>query len=238
MGPPPGPEEMANIMSRPETQAAMNEFLNNPQLMDSLINSNPMFSGMSQQARQMLRDPNFRQMLTNPDMLRQMSALTGAMRGGGGASAFPAPGATDTTPSGAQASQTGSQAAANLFGGLGGGNNPFEALLGGAAEPPMFLPGYEGAGGAGAGQYPSDEEILAQIRLARQMGLLPGGPGGAGGAGAAPAQPTDPRELEERFAEQLRQLNDMGFNDLQLNLQALLLSNGDVQAAIEILFSS
>jgi len=224
MGPLPGPEDVANMMGRPETQAAMNELFNNPQLLDQMINQNPMLRGMGDQARQMLRDPAFRQMLTNPEMLRSMSAMSGLRRGGAGG-AFPAPGATDTTPGAAAAAggQTGGAAAApaNPFGAAGGAN-PFAALLGGSADPPLYLPGY--GGGEGGDYGPSDEEILAQIRLARQMGLL---------GGAAPPQPRDDRPPEERYAEQLRQLNEMGFYNVQENLRALAASGGDVQGALE-----
>jgi len=218
---------MANMMGRPETQAAMNELFNNPQLLDQMIQSNPMLRGMGDQARQMLRDPAFRQMITNPEMLRSMSAMQNMRRGAGGS--FPAPGATDTTPGSATAAG-GAEAAAgppNPFGGAGGAN-PFAAMFGGG-DPPMYLPGY------GEGTGPSDEEILAQIRLARQMGLLggAGGLGGLGGLGAVPPAPVDNRPPEERYAEQLRQLNEMGFYDLQRNLRALAASGGDVQGALE-----
>lgn len=56
------------------------------------------------------------------------------------------------------------------------------------------------------------------------------------GATAAPAparpQPTT-QELEARFAEQLAQLEDMGFTDRARNLRALSQTQGNVQFAIE-----
>src|SRR5690606_20385254 len=100
---------------------------------------------------------------------------------------------------------------------------------------------------------PTDEEILAQIRALRSMGFLSpqnnpllGAFGGAGaGAGAfnpfggipptatSPPPPADTRPPEERYQEQLRQLNDMGFTDAQRNIQALVRSGGNVQGAVE-----
>jgi len=60
-----------------------------------------------------------------------------------------------------------------------------------------------------------------------------GGAGGASGFG----QPADNRPPEERFATQLRQLNEMGFFNYDQNIQALSRSGGDVNGALEWLFS-
>ncbi|KAI8578125.1 hypothetical protein K450DRAFT_248224 [Umbelopsis ramanniana AG] len=49
--------------------------------------------------------------------------------------------------------------------------------------------------------------------------------------------PTDNRPPEERFQVQLQQLNEMGLWDAAKNIRALQTTNGDVNAAIEILFS-
>jgi ubiquilin len=60
---------------------------------------------------------------------------------------------------------------------------------------------------------------------------------GSGGMGASPPAPADNRPPEERYAEQLRQLNDMGFFDFDRNVAALRRSGGSVQGAIEHLLS-
>ncbi|AEO53329.1 hypothetical protein MYCTH_2294490 [Thermothelomyces thermophilus ATCC 42464] len=98
--------------------------------------------------------------------------------------------------------------------------NPFAALFGGAApganaNNPFGLP-------------PISPEALQQ--MAQLLGL--------GGAGAAPAAPPDNRPPEERYAEQLRQLNDMGFYDFDRNVTALRRSGGSVQGAVEYLLSN
>lgn len=59
-----------------------------------------------------------------------------------------------------------------------------------------------------------------------------------GGGAAGPAAPADNRPPEERYAEQLRQLNDMGFYDFERNVAALRRSGGSVQGAIEHLLSA
>lgn len=107
--------------------------------------------------------------------------------------------------------------------------NPFAALFGGA-------PG-AGAGGAANnnpfGLPPMTPEALQQV-----MQLMGGGNGGGfGGFGGGSPAPPDNRPPEERYAEQLRQLNDMGFFDFDRNVAALRRSGGSVQGAIEHLLS-
>jgi ubiquilin len=59
-----------------------------------------------------------------------------------------------------------------------------------------------------------------------------------GGAGAGAAAPPDNRPPEERYEDQLRQLNDMGFFDFDRNVAALRRSGGSVQGAVEYLLSA
>jgi ubiquilin len=54
----------------------------------------------------------------------------------------------------------------------------------------------------------------------------------------APAAPPDNRPPEERYADQLRQLNEMGFYDFDRNVAALRRSGGNVQGAIDYLLGS
>jgi ubiquilin len=66
------------------------------------------------------------------------------------------------------------------------------------------------------------------------MGDLFGGGGLGAGAGAtSPPLPADTRPPEELYADQLRQLNDMGFYDFDNNVRALRRAGGSVQGAIE-----
>ncbi|KAJ4297003.1 hypothetical protein N0V88_003919 [Collariella sp. IMI 366227] len=97
--------------------------------------------------------------------------------------------------------------------------NPFSALFGGA-------PG--GAqGNSPFGLPPMSPEAMQQI--AQMWGM---------GSPAAAAAPSDNRPPEERYAEQLRQLNDMGFFDFDRNVTALRRSGGSVQGAVEYLLSN
>ncbi len=277
MGAPPTEEQMADMLSDPATAQMMNEALNNPQMIELMIQSNPTLRQMGPAAREMLQSPMFRQMMTNPDMLRQAARMQRQF--GGGAPSFPAPGVTDTTPAGAPCSAgadanstnpTDTNNAANPFAMLGAGGagaNPF-ALFG----PGAF--GTPGAAGTTPSQSPPPPGSAGQATpsagtdlnnpfasLFGQGGLgAAGGPGGAAnpfglppltpeqmqealrffgmgaGAGAGvgtPPPPPDNRPPEEQYADQLRQLNDMGFFDFDANVAALRRSGGSVQGAIE-----
>jgi ubiquilin len=56
--------------------------------------------------------------------------------------------------------------------------------------------------------------------------------------GANPTAPADTRPPRERFATQLQQIKEMGFHDEETILQILTQTNGNVNLAMEILFSS
>ncbi|MCJ1326726.1 hypothetical protein MMC10_003391 [Thelotrema lepadinum] len=161
MGPPPDPEDMIRMLQNPQFASTLNEALSNPQLIDTMIQQNPVLREMGPQVRQMMQTPEFRRMMTDPEQLRSMMQMQrmfggggggmGGLGGAGGNAAFPAPGATDTTQ-GDQAGQQPSQGAtqrqqppAMPFGGLfgqamnpqqgqGQAANPFAALF----NPAMF----------------------------------------------------------------------------------------------------
>mmetsp|Transcript_15519 Transcript_15519/g.26239 ORF Transcript_15519/g.26239 Transcript_15519/m.26239 type:complete len:82 (-) Transcript_15519:96-341(-) len=59
--------------------------------------------------------------------------------------------------------------------------------------------------------------------------------GGGAGAGAGTAS-TDSRPPREKYAEQLTQIKEMGFNDEDAILQILEQTGGNVQLALEKLF--
>lgn len=282
MGAPPSEDAIASMLEDPNLQQTLNEALNNPAMIDMMIQSSPGLRD-NPHAREMLQSPEFRRMMTNPEAIRQAAQLRRMMGGGGGAGAFPAPGVTDTTPAGAAGSTPAAGTTPfNPFAATPGGANPFAALFGGApgalgttpaqsppppasagqgtpgagndapanaANPFGSLFGGPGAGGAGAFPFPMPQgltpEMIAQAQqmaASGQFNSLFGGQnpfgafgGGAGspGAAASPPPPADNRPPEERYADQLRQLNDMGFYDFDQNVAALRRAGGSVQGAIE-----
>ena len=62
------------------------------------------------------------------------------------------------------------------------------------------------------------------------------GAGGMGGAFGQPAAQADTRPLSERYADQLKQIKDMGFNDDETILAMLEQANGNVNLVLERLF--
>lgn len=67
------------------------------------------------------------------------------------------------------------------------------------------------------------------------MGSGAGGFGGAG-AGAGAGAPADTRPPREKYADQLQQIKDMGFNDEETILAMLEQANGNVNLVLERLF--
>jgi ubiquilin len=313
MGPPPDAESMLNMLENPQFQSTINEALQNPAMIDMMIQQNPMLRDMGPGVRQMMQSPEFRRMLTDPNSIRHMLQMQRAFGGGGlgGGSAFPAPGVTNTTPEENRNNQTNNNANAgtagappfNPFAPALGAGNPFAALFGG--NPPNFganpsssstaaggdqsqgtqgatgsasagstatgegqnqqnlqnpfsflmNPAMFGATGSQAGQgqaglnpfNPQQNPVLRDPALLSQMMQAMGAQGGApganplaallGGAGLGSPPPQDNRPPEERYADQLRQLNDMGFFEFERNVEALRRSGGSVQGAVEYLLS-
>ncbi|OJJ02612.1 hypothetical protein ASPVEDRAFT_42114 [Aspergillus versicolor CBS 583.65] len=304
MGPPPDADSMLQMLENPQFQSTINEALQNPAMIDMMMQQNPMLRDMPG-ARQMMQSPEFRRMLTDPNSLRHMMQFQRAMGGlggggaGGGGGAFPAPGVTNTTPEENRNAQNDSNGANTTAGappfnpfmpqGLGAGN-PFAALFGGN-QGMGFNP--TGAGQTGPGQTesggepggdaaaegqaaqnaqnpfrglnpslfggqgginpfnPEQNPLLRNPALLEQLMQSMGGQGGEGGAAANPfaslfggggpgfgsPAPTDNRPPEERYADQLRQLNDMGFFEFERNIEALRRAGGSVQGAVEYLLS-
>lgn len=121
------------------------------------------------------------------------------------------------------------------------------------------LSGSGGLGGAGAGPFggfPAPGNPLGSTEAGADLDAAAaapssglGGLGGLGGAGGAnpfanfwnpvstPSAAPDNRPPEERYEDQLRQLNEMGFADFDMNVAALRRSGGHVQGAIDYLLS-
>ena len=214
--------------------------------------------------RRMLMDPNFiRQSMAMSRMMGGGSGMGGSSSAGaiapGVTDTTPqgATGTTSTAGSEGNTTSTGAQTVANPFGGMGGmfgqgagGANPFSALFGGApggnsntagagqgqnAQANPFASLFGGGGATeGAGGMPAlNPEAMQQM-----MNMFGGGGmGGLGGGAPAAAAPQDTRPPEEMYSEQLRQLNEMGFYEFDRNVRALRMAGGNVQGAIEILFS-
>ncbi|AMD20280.1 HDL464Wp [Eremothecium sinecaudum] len=227
-----GQEEILSMLENPTFQSQMNEMLNNPQMIDFLIQQHPHLQAMGPAAREMLQSPLFRQMMTNPDMIRQMSRMQMDMGGGADAGGdFPAPGSG--AASGGNESQQQHNSGSNAAAGANNMANPFASLLNAQSNPfaAMFAP-------PGGNTRSTDGQ-----QQGRGLGLPPLDPAMLsamfGGAGATPpaAREQDNRPPEERYEQQLRQLNDMGFFDFDRNVAALRRSGGSVAGALDALLN-
>ncbi|RDB24521.1 Ubiquitin domain-containing protein DSK2 [Hypsizygus marmoreus] len=222
---PNDPNMMQTMMNSPQFLQQMSNMMQNPEVIDQIIASNPQLQGMGPQVRQAFQSEQFREIISNPERLQQMlqmaSMFNGAGAGAGGGGPF----------------------GASPFGGGGGGGFPAPGTPGGASTatpsagsaptaagapfPPFNLFAPPAAGGGTAGQPPNpfgmDPAAMQQF-----MGGF-----GAPAFGGAPAAPADTRSPEERFQVQLQQLQDMGFTNASQNVRALLATGGNVHSAIE-----
>lgn len=181
-GMPQNPEALLQMMDNPMMQQMMQQMFSNPDTLESMLTSNPMTRNMMESnpaMRDMLRNPQFLQSMSNPDTLRAMLQLQGAMGNMQGAMG-----------------NMGTQPAANPF--------------------PMF--------GAPQGQANPYASLFPQAAASGQ-------PSAANPFAAIPQQP--PARPEILYREQLNSLNSMGFTNAEANLNALVQTGGNIEAAID-----
>lgn len=240
----PNQEEVLRMMENPIFQSQMNEMLSNPQMIDFLIQSNPQLQALGPQARQMFQSPMFRQMLTNPAMLRQsmqmaeMMGLSRGMNSFGSANSnnnnsdFPAPGGEDTTTdtnnnnnnNNTTSTSSNSQTASNSM-----AQNPFAALLNPSLNPFANLSGVNPTANSANDNNTTNNNNWSNFASFLETMMPP--------VQQQQQPPEDTRPPEERYEQQLRQLNDMGFFDFDRNVAALRRSGGSVQGAVDALLN-
>ncbi|XXH05423.1 hypothetical protein Hte_011850 [Hypoxylon texense] len=143
-------DQLVNMLNNPNVAQQMNEMMNNDQFIDMMINSNPMLRN-NPNAREIVRSPLFRHMMTNPEALRSAARLQRAM-GGRQASqnAFPMPGVTDNTPGG-DAAPASNPSGNNESASQGGAPvNPFDPSVWGNIQVPGAAGGNAAANPFGA----------------------------------------------------------------------------------------
>ncbi|KAF8938617.1 hypothetical protein EDD21DRAFT_401548 [Dissophora ornata] len=216
------PAMMSQMMQDPNFAQYMSSMLQNPRVLESMISMNPALQSMGPEVRQLLSSPQFQRMASNPDALRQVaqvgSQLGGGIGGMGGMGTFGGAGAgmynpwTSATPASMPATSASTTTATPSAAGTTPtpASNPFSAF-----------------GGSGATANPMADY------WAQQMAAM-----GGRATASTPGQIQTQQPPEEMFQVQLKQLNDMGFWDAAKNIRALLAARGNVNGAIEILFSS
>merc|ERR1712012_1029794 len=202
------PTLMSQMMSAPYMQSMFSTLANNPEQAAAILSNNPMFAGnpaLQQQMASMM--PQMLQQMQNPQTQQLMSnpeALAAIMQIQQGMDRLRA-------------------AAPDLYQSMGLPSLPPNLVPNPAAAgstststaPAGATTGSTGSAPA-AGQPNPDQ--FAQF-MTQMLGQMRAG---------NPEQPP-----EERFASQLDQLASMGFVDRQANIQALIATMGDVNAAVE-----
>ncbi|KAK1690308.1 ubiquitin-related domain-containing protein [Colletotrichum godetiae] len=74
MGAPPSDDQLAQMLSDPSMLQTMNAALDNPDFINYMIQSNPHLRNVPN-AREIIQSPFMRQMMTNPDMLRNVMRM-------------------------------------------------------------------------------------------------------------------------------------------------------------------
>lgn len=209
----------------------MQSILNNPQLMNSILSSfssgggglggglgdgfggaNPLLPFPS------MNDPLMQSMLNNPQLM-------GGGFGGGlnGASFNSQPNAT--------AYPTGSNP---LF-------NPF--LFGMPSSPPPSLvrpvPTNPASSSVGSPSQPATSTSTSPSASSQSAPVQSASvqPAPSPSSQPAQAQPAQTQSLEERYSIQISQMNEMGFSDTAKIIEALQQTRGDVERALELMFS-
>lgn len=242
------PQLIQNMLSAPYMRSMMQSLTQNPDLAAQMMLNNPVFSGNPQLQEQVRPQvPSFLQQMQSPDTLsamtnpRAMQALM-QIQQGLQTLASEAPGLIPSfTPGvgvGVLGTAIGPVGPVTPIGPIGP-IVPFTPI--GPIGPigptgPAGPPGSTGSGSTPGPSVPSSapsettspasESGPSQQFIQQMVQAL---------AGASPPQLPIP---EVRFQQQLEQLNAMGFLNREANLQALIATGGDINAAIERLLGS
>lgn len=208
------PQLMQNMMSAPYMRSLMQSLSQNPEVASQVLMNNPLFAGNPQLQEQLRAQlPIFLQQMQNPEALSVMTnprAMQALMQ----------------IQQGLQTLQTEAPGLmpSLMTGGITGG------IPGGIPGVPPVPSGGGTAGDNPASSPSSAGTNSAQQQLMQQMLQMFAG----GGGGTNPMSMTP----EVRFQSQLDQLSAMGFINREANLQALIATGGDINAAIERLLGS
>ncbi|XP_023658846.2 ubiquilin-1 [Paramormyrops kingsleyae] len=225
-----GPAMGAGMFNTPGMQSLLQQITDNPQLMQNMLSApymRSLMSSLSQNpdlaAQMILNNPLF---AGNPQLQQQMRqqlpVFLQQMQNPEMLSAMSNPRAMQALLQIQQGLQTLATEVPGFMPGLGMG--PLSAVLGGAvgtAGNPASAPASADPGSSQAGAEASRQQQFVQQMLQ-----------------ALASTSSQVQSPEVRFQQQLDQLNAMGFLNREANLQALIATGGDVNAAIERLLGS
>ncbi|XP_026287519.1 ubiquilin-1 [Frankliniella occidentalis] len=240
------PQAMQNFATAPYVQNMLESMEQDPEMAMRIFNMNPMISrnpALQEQMRQMM--PNFLQQLQNPEVQglasnpQALSAIMQIQQGldrlreaapslvnNMGLGAMPSlatsldPNATASSPSLGGASPTSRTTA--------GSPAPSVNTDTSSTAPTSTTTTNPTAPTTGSGTSPSRQDDVISQFLARMFSDM-----ASQNPSASPSLPP-----EERYRSQLEQLTNMGFVNRDANLQALIATFGDVNAAVERLLTN
>jgi len=229
------PQLMQNMMNAPYTQNMFQSMAQNPDLAANIISSNPLFAGNQQMQDQMrnmmpamlqqMQNPAVQGLMTNPESLQAIMQIQEGMQRLQASApdlystlGFPGVGVGMNIASTGAASPSTTTSTASTTNPTSPSATTTTSTTTTTTNPTVT---------PSAGIDPVQNEISSQAfsQLMQQMVT------GMAGQGLN----TPP---EERFRTQLETLTSMGFVDRQANIQALLATYGDVNAAIDRLLNS
>ncbi|KAL7743236.1 hypothetical protein ACLKA6_016180 [Drosophila palustris] len=233
------PSMMQNLLNAPYTRSMMESMSQDPDMASRLLSTSPLLSNNPQlqdQVRQMMpqfmsqmQNPDVMNMLTNPEAINAilqiqqgMEQLRSAAPNLVGTLGIPPPPPGINTPTGGDP--------ASGDGGIATSNNtsPNNAATPNAVNASGLGVGLGGTGtGSGTPTLAPGGGPNAQLFNDFMMRMLNGMSNNA--------DSTQPPEV--RYQSQLEQLASMGFANREANLQALIATFGDINAAVERLLS-
>jgi len=219
------PEVMQGMLNAPQTQAMLRSLSENPDMAASMIGNNPLLAGnpeMQEQLRNMmptfmqqLQNPSIQGLMSNPEALAAISQIQSGMQ----------------RLQAAAPELYSSMGMPNLAAGMNFGRNTAGSTsTSNTTSTTTSSSGSNSANtsttAAGQGQ---NMDSFRQLMNSMVTGMANQGLN-TNNANAPPP--------EERFRAQLETLASMGFVDRQANIQALIATYGDVNAAIDRLLNS
>lgn len=234
------PQLLSSMINAPYTRAMFQNLSTNPELAQQIIGSNPLFAGnpvLQEQMRTMLpsflnqmQNPEVQSFMTNPQALAAVVQIQNALEqlrltspglfnimGINLPPGIPNPGQSTTTTTTSSSTSSSTTTAST--------NSSNTTTTTSSTSTPGLVPGLVPG---------TDAFANLMSTMSQALGSGVGGVGGLGGLGGGGGGGGNP---EQQYASQLDQLAAMGFINREANLQALIATFGDVNAAVERLLT-
>ena len=233
----PNPFDFSQFMNSPMFQQALQMFQQNPSQYIDMIRNNPMFAN----------NPMFNQLLNDPELLNQEMQAISSMFGGGGNNYTPPPAQNTNQATTTQAPPN----TANPFSALLNPPQPAQTNTNNVIDPVLLQHLLESPVHSGHQALLNNAEVQRGLRLVQEgiyicrqnhLMLFNNVPNiDQIVAQHRPAQPQPSGQFqmspEQRFGTQLSQLHEMGFNDDQRNIQALIATQGNLDRTVDWLMN-